>query len=97
MRTPERRITRVNGAYGAGAEGASQADETLRRGRALLAEARAAYGLGRRDTFTAWRGNGVVMVQSVRRAAPMHPDDELAEARIEVLELKAQVVRGGGR
>jgi hypothetical protein len=93
----ERRIVFRDGRYGADAEGASQADETLRRGRALLAEARAAYGLGRRDTFMAWRGNGVVMVQSVRRAAPMHPDDELAEARIEVLAAKAATLRGGVR
>jgi hypothetical protein len=90
----ERRIVFRDGRYGADAEGASQAAEVLRRGRALLAEARAAYGLGRRDRFTAQHSrSGVVLISNVKLAAPMHPDDELAEARIEVLQEKASLLR----
>jgi hypothetical protein len=89
----ERRITRGNGSGYSGDGNGEQAAETLQRGRALFAEARAAYGLGRRDTFTAWRGNGVVMVQSVRRAPKQSAADELLDARAELLELKAQALR----
>jgi hypothetical protein len=87
----------VDGRYGDDGV-AEQAAETLQRGRALLAEARAAYGLGRRDRFSAQRSrSGVILISNVKPAAPTRPDDEIAEARIELLEAKAAALRGGVR
>jgi hypothetical protein len=92
----ERRVTRGDGSgYLADGNG-EQAAETLRRGRAILAEARAAYGLRRGDSFTAYRAHGTIVVSNVKRV-PMHPDDELLDARAELIALKAKAVRGGVR
>ncbi len=90
----ERRIVRADGrAYPAETDG-EQTAATLSRGRALLAEARSTYGLGRRDTFSATRlSGGVVGLSRVRRAAPLPAADELAEARLELLAQKANLLR----
>lgn len=90
---PERRIVRGDGTYGDGGS-ADQAAEVLRGGLALIAEARAAYGLGRRDGFTCWRGrDGRPMIKNLKLAPLQHPTDELLDARAELLEAKAQALR----
>ena len=94
----EHRITRADGrAYAAEGDN-DQAVAVLSRGRKLLAEARATYGLGSRDAFRAGRlRDGTVVISGVRRAKPLPAADELAEARQRLLEVKATALPGGPR
>ena len=92
----ERRVFRSDGTCFA--DDAEQVAAVFKGGMALLAEARAKYGLGRRDGLTAGRlRDGTVVVSKVRLAPPQSAADELAEARIEVLAARAAALPGGPR
>lgn len=89
---PERRIVHGGTYYGDG--DADRAAAVYQEGMRLISEARARYGLSRRDGLSARRlADGTIVVSNIRRAAPQHPADELLDARAELLQLKAQALR----